>query len=529
MRNKKLQVWLPLLFSVVLIGGMYFGFRLRETTPSVSGFLKKDKRSSLQEIMDVVNSNYVDTVKADSMQYDAIQEMINHLDPHSVYIPASNLQQVNEDIAGNFGGVGIEFNIFYDTIHILYVLPGGPSDKAGLQVGDRIIRIDSTLVAGRAINGDQVRKMLRGKGGTTVNLQVLRNGNLQKTTITRETIPVPAVDAAYMLSDTVGYIKLTKFSESSYREFMQALERLQKSGLKKLVFDLRDNGGGLLDQAVNIVDEFLDGDKLIVYTQGTHSKRREYKCRRNGLFETGDLDILINEMSASASEVVAGALQDWDRARILGRRSFGKGLVQEQFPLSDGSALRLTIARYFTPAGRSIQRPYEKGKKEYIEEIYDRYGNGELINADSNKVANGKTYKTIVKKRPVYGGGGIMPDVFVSIDTSHISDKVADFLYDIGFSSFVYNYYMQNRKEIDRFANANAFRKGFKTPSQIWGELVKEAAKDTIDLNKANNHDKDIVMKRFTASLARYKWRNSGFYEVINGEDPVVKAAVEKK
>lgn len=528
MRNKKLQVWLPLLFAVVLIGGMYFGFRLRETTPSVSGFLKRDKRSSLQEIMDVVKTNYVDTVRTDSMQYDAIQEMINHLDPHSIYIPSSNLQQVNEDIAGNFEGIGIEFNIFFDTIHVLYVLPGGPSDKAGLQVGDRILRIDSTAVAGKNMIGDQVRKMVRGEGGTSVKVQVLRGSNKQEMTITRGRIPVPAVDAAYLLADSVGYIKLNKFSESSYREFMQSLEALQKKGLKKLVFDLRDNGGGLLDQAVNIVDEFLDGEKLIVYTEGTHSKRRDYKCRRNGLFETGELVILINEMSASASEVVAGALQDWDRAKIIGRRSFGKGLVQEQFPLSDGSALRLTIARYYTPAGRSIQRPYENGRKEYIEEIWERYSNGEMLNADSNKIANGKTYKTIVKKRPVYGGGGIMPDLFVAIDTSHIAGNVADFLYDIQFSSFVYNYYIQNRQQIDQFTSPEAFRKGFKTPTQLWKDLVMEAAKDTLDLNKASAHDKDAVLKRFTASLARYKWRNSGFYEVMNGTDPVVRAAVAK-
>ncbi|MBI1341834.1 MAG: PDZ domain-containing protein [Terrimonas sp.] len=525
-RNKKLQVWLPMIFSVVLIGGMYFGFKLRETTPNSSGFFKTDKKTSVQEIMDLVKLKYVDSVKTDSLQYDAIQEMINHLDPHSVYIPASQLQEVNEDIMGNFDGIGIEFNIFSDTINILYVLPGGPSDNAGLEVGDKILSIDSNKVAGKNIDGETVRKMVRGESGSTVTLTVLRENQEKKASIVRGRIPVPAIDAAYMVNDSIGYIKLNKFSESSYREFMQSLESLQQQGLKKLIFDLRGNRGGLLNQAVDMVDEFLDDNKLIVYTEGTNSKRREYNCKRPGLFETGELIILIDELSASASEVVAGALQDWDRATILGRRSFGKGLVQEQYPLSDGSALRLTIARYYTPVGRSIQRPYENGKKEYIDEIWERYTTGEMVSADSNKIANGKIYRTVVKKRPVYGGGGIMPDEFISIDTSKIAPVTSRFLYNSDFNSFVYHYYIDNRGMIDQFSSINDFQKRFNKSNQVWKDIVAYAAQDTNDISKASAHDKETILNRFTANLARYKWRNTGLYEVLNNNDPVFIKAV---
>lgn len=526
MGNKKLQVWLPLIFSLVMIAGMYFGFRLRENTPSSKDFFKPDRSTSVQEVMDLVRLKYVDSVKLDSLQYDAINEMMNHLDPHSVFIPPSYLEEMNEDITGNFEGIGVEFNIFSDTVHILYVLPGGPGDKAGLQVGDRIIKIFGENIAGVKISSDMVRKKIRGKGGTPVLLTIIRNREVKQMSITRSTIPLPSIDAAYMLDKTTGYIRLNKFSENAYEEFMRSLEDLLGKGMKKLVFDIRSNGGGLMDEAVEMVDEFLSGEKLVVYTEGSNKKRREYTCRRPGLFEEGKLVILIDELSASASEVLAGALQDWCRATIIGRRSFGKGLVQEQFSLSDGSAVRLTVARYYTPVGRSIQRSYEKGKKVYMDEIRDRYNNGEMVNGDSIKPVNRKIFKTKCGDT-VYGGGGITPDVFVPVDTGTLGPSISRLYLDGTLNNFMYNYYMQHRAEMNRFTSPSDFAEKFNNMEDAWNSLVSYALKDNIDLRTVTDIDKDFLKRRMKAQMARFRWRAPGFYEVLNDSDPVVKKAKE--
>src|SRR5438477_1038229 len=437
MNNKKLQVWLPLIFSTVMIAGMFFGFNLHKQTGNNKGFFAVNKRNSLEEAMALIKLRYVDSVHLDTLEEGAIQKMMSGLDPHSVYIPATALKDVNEDIAGNFQGIGVEFNIFSDTVHVLYVLPGGPSDKAGLQVADRILKINDQIIAGKKITSDEVKKLIRGPGASQVNLVILRNGHPMNISIMRGTIPVPSRDAAYMLDKNTGYIKLNKFSENTYSEFMEGMENLKNQGLKKLILDLRGNGGGLMNEAVEIADEFLDDNKLIVYTQGANTQRREYRARRPGLFETGKLVVLVDELSASASEILSGALQDWDRAAIVGRRTFGKGLVQEQYELSDGSAIRLTVARYYTPVGRSIQRSYDQGKKVYMEDIWQRYHDGELLHADSNKINKGQIFKTIVLKRPVYGGGGIMPDVFVPIDTNFIQRNVTQLYLETTFSNFI--------------------------------------------------------------------------------------------
>jgi carboxyl-terminal processing protease len=337
--NKKLQVWLPLLFSVIMIVGMFFGFKLHQQTGSTESFFKRDKHSSLQEALDLIQDKYVDSVKMDSLQNDAITDVMNHLDPHSVFIPASNLNEMNEDLVGNFQGIGVEFNIFADTVHVLYVVPNGPSDKAGLQIGDKILKVGDSSIVSKTLPSKDIRNMIRGEAGTPVKLTILRGATIQYFTIKRGTIPLPALDAAYMLDAGTGYIKLNKFSETTYREFMESMERLQKAGMQKLILDLRDNGGGFVSQAVNLADEFLDDNKLIVYTQGTNIKKQEYRAKKDGVFEKGKLAVLVDELTASASEIVAGALQDWDRATIIGRRTFGKGLVQEQYQLSDGAAV----------------------------------------------------------------------------------------------------------------------------------------------------------------------------------------------
>jgi len=521
MRNKKLQVWLPLIFALVMIAGMFFGFRLQQQTGSGKGFFAREERSSLQEAIDLIRSKYVDKVKVDSLQDNAMEGLMDQLDPHSVYIPNRDLDEANEDITGNFQGIGVEFNIFDDTVNVLYVVPGGPSEKAGLQIGDRIIAVDDSSIVSKVLPSEDIRRMIRGKGGSQVKLSVVRNHTIQYFYVTRGTIPLPSLDAAYMIDATTGYIRLNKFSETTYKEFMRAMEELHAKGMKALMLDLRGNGGGLVNQAVHITDEFLDGDKLIVYTEGTNAARHDYRCQKDGVFEQGKLVVLVDELSASASEIVAGALQDWDRATIVGRRTFGKGLVQEQYMLNDGSALRLTVARYFTPSGRSIQRPYDKGKKVYMEELLERYHSGEMINPDSIHPAKDKAFRT-KGGRTVFGGGGIMPDRFVPVDTGRFTQSITRLYLDGRFNNYVYHYYMDNRQALNRFRTPAEFAQGFRHTEQAWQGLVDFARRDSIYLEGIPEKEKNEVQNRIRAYLARLRWRTQGFYEVLNSVDPVV-------
>jgi carboxyl-terminal processing protease len=525
MVNKKLQVWLPLIFSIVMVIGMFLGYKLGDQNGSTKGFFSSNKRSSLQEALDVIKMRYVDSVHIDSLQGKAIQEIMTELDPHSVYLPPVDLKEANQDLAGNFEGIGVEFNMFNDTVNLVYVNPNGPSDKAGLLIGDKLLKVNDSALTGRVFSTDEIKKYIRGERGSKAVLQILR-GNKQLTiTVTRGTIPVPSVDAAYMIDKTTGYIKLNKFTTTSYEEFMQAMESLKKQGLQNLIFDLRGNGGGFMNEAVDMADEFLDGDKLIVYMQGVNSKRRDYRCKRPGLFEKGKLSILVDELSASASEVLAGALQDWCRATVIGRRTFGKGLVQEQFPLGDGSALRLTVARYYTPLGRSIQRSYGQGKKVYMDELWQRYSSGEMISADSLKNHNGGKMFATNCKDTLYGGDGITPNVFVPIDTANIRNQLSAIPGNL--NSFVYNYYLQHKSQVDQFTTAADYSQRFNMNDEMWTALVNYTAKDSFNFTKVNSKEKELLTLRLKALLARYKWRNSGFYQVLNSDDPVIKKALE--
>ncbi|MBS1563626.1 MAG: S41 family peptidase [Bacteroidetes bacterium] len=519
--QRKLNTWLPLLFAIVMIAGMTIGYKLRENTTSPGGFFAKEQKTTIQQIFDLINIKYVDKVNTDTLlSGDAIQQMLARLDPHTLYIPAVSLGDINDDLQGNFQGIGVEFNIFDDTVHVVTVLEGGPSDKAGLQVGDRFLKVGDTAVAGNGITAAHIRQLLRGPGGSIVRITLLRGNKPLVISIQRGTIPLVSVDAAYMSDPQTGFIHISKFSETTYEEFMQALEKLQKQGLQKLVLDLRDNGGGIMQDAIEIADEFLDGTKLIVYTEGNNSPRQEYRCKRDGIFEKGKLVVLVDEGTASASEVLVGALQDWDRAEIVGRRTFGKGLVQEQFTLTDGSALRLVTARYYTPSGRSIQKPYKEGE-DYSNDIVNRYQHGEMVNADSNHISRGKAYKTH-NGRTVYGGGAIMPDVFVSADTSSIPHAFARLYTSNTMSDFAYRYFISHRGE---FAAGNSplhLYQEYKDSKPLWSSFSSFAAKDSIDISAVTGKNREQAQQRLVALIARQQWKSNGFYEVMNADDSTV-------
>lgn len=525
MVNKKLQVWLPLIFALIMVVGMVFGYKLGNKHSSYKDFFRGNSSNSLQEALYMIRNHYVDSVQIDSLQGKAIQEMMTELDPHSVYLPPVDLKEANEDLAGRFEGIGVEFNVFADTVNVVYVIPGGPSDQAGLQIGDKIIKVNNNPLTGRTFTSDEIKSYIRGEGGSQAALLLVRDGKQLSVSVTRGTIPVSSIDAAYMINNTTGYIKLAKFTDKSYAEFMAALEMLQKEGMKSLVYDLRGNGGGFMNEAVEMADEFLSGDKLVVYTQGVNSSKKEYRCRRKGLFEEGKLVILVDELSASASEVLAGALQDWCRATIVGRRTFGKGLVQEQYPLSDGSALRLTTARYYTPLGRSIQRSYEKGRKVYMDELWERFNSGEMLSADSLKSHNGGQKFTTSCRDTLFGGDGITPHVFVPFDTSHTIQKMIRMLNNNEMNSIVYNYYLGNKAQIDKYKTAAEYTAGF-SGNDLWSMLVAKT-NDSFRLKTVNAAERNMIQERLKALLARYKWRNTGFFQVLNNYDNGVKKALE--
>lgn len=526
MASKKLQVWLPTLFSLVMVLGMFIGFQIRQNSGG-SVFFRTDNKSSVQEVMDLIRTKYVDGIKLDSINELAIDELLSHLDPHSIYIPPADVKAVNDDLMGNFQGIGVEFQLFDDTVNIVNVLKGGPSEKAGLQVGDKLIKVnDSVLLAGVKIKTDVIRKNLRGEANSKVTVTILRDNQLKKIEIIRGNIPVSTIDAAYMIEPSIGFIRINKFGDKTYEEFMQNLEKLQKLNMKSLILDIRGNGGGLMNEAVDIADEFLEGNKLVVYTEGNKAKRYNYNCKRDGLFENGKLVVLVDETSASASEVLAGALQDWDRATIVGRRTFGKGLVQQQFGLSNGGALRLTVSRYFSPLGRNIQKPYSnKSRKEYDEELLERYQDGEVVKGDSLKF-KGPAFKT-ASGRVVYGGGGITPDFFVAADTGFLSSSLAVLYQKNTLTKFVYYLYTSNKQQFNNITNANSFSKQFIAGEVEWKKLVSFAIKDSINLQNINNLQKKYLLNQVQTLMAKQLFKTEGYFENVNKQDSTVTKALQ--
>lgn len=505
---------------------MAAGYKLRERIPTSQGFFDTGKRSALQETMDLIRNNYVDPISTDSLADDAIEAMLTHLDPHSIFIPAKYLQEVNEDLQGNFEGIGVEFQIIEDTVNVINVLPGGPSAKAGILPGDKFISVGDSLVANTGITSARIKNLLRGPGKSKVNIKLLSNNRIKVIEVERGTIPLYSVDASYMINDTTGFIHLNKFSGTSYEECMAAFEKLKKLGMKKLIFDLRDNGGGILNEAVDIADEFLSDDKLIVYTKGDKQAKVSYDCKRPGQFEEGKLIILVDEGSASASEVVAGAVQDWDRATVIGRRTFGKGLVQEQFELSNGAALRLTVARYYTPTGRSIQKSYANGRSAYNDEVLERFQNGEVVHADTIKKIQGEAFKT-KGGRTVYGGGGITPDVFVPYDTAGFTADLSALFANQNFSKFIYRFYMANKPFFDEFKTASEFSKKFTVNDQVRKYLDEYIVVNKIKIPVLSEKDKTELEKRIKTWMARQIWGMPGYYEANNEYDLTVQKALQ--
>ena len=522
--NSPRQIGLPLVLCIGLAAGVLIGVSLNSTSePKSSG---KDIQKFL-EVLGLIKDEYVDTVKMDVLVDDAIHHMLDKLDPHSSYIPISQRTEANEDLQGNFEGIGIEFNIFHDTLVVVAALSGGPSEAVGLRPGDKIIKVGEKIIANIGLTNLQVTKLLKGPKGTEAKLEVVRRNvnDPLKFTIIRDKIPQHSVDVAYMVDSEIGYIKVNRFSQTTFDEFHKSLDELKKQGMKKLVLDLQGNPGGYMNQAIDLADEFLSESKKIVFTKGKDKKyNSDAMSTSKGDFEKGDLIVLVNEGSASASEIVAGALQDNDRALLVGRRSFGKGLVQSPFDLNDGSELRLTISRYYTPSGRSIQKPYGD-MEEYSKDMAKRYRRGEFFHADSIKFKDSLKYHTL-NGRSVYGGGGIMPDYFVPLDTTQNSHYLNELYISNSIQEYTFNYTNNHKEELKKMGYEKYFR-NFDITEDMLKRLVKvgEENKVPADYKDLEAHKK-IFQTNVKAQIARRIWNNEGFYPIYNENNEVLQQAI---
>jgi carboxyl-terminal processing protease len=519
--------YMPLIYSMLVAFGILLGMTLSYVTADKKGPLSRGKYNKIEDVMSFIKLKYVDTVNTNQLTESAIEKMLSTLDPHSMYIPKKDLESTNESLDGNFEGIGIEFYIVQDTITVVSAISGGPSELVGIHAGDKIIKIEDTIVAGKKIKNEDVTHKLRGIGGTKTHVSLMRSGakELKEFTITRGKIPLFSIDASYMIDARTGYIKINRFSATTHKEFKHKLKELMDKGMKSLIIDLRQNPGGYLDAATQIADELLDDNKMIVFTKGKSVPKAEYKANIPGEFENGKLTILIDQGSASAAEILSGAVQDWDRGTIIGRTSFGKGLVQEQYELPDGSALRLTVARYYTPSGRCIQRSYAQGSEEYYNEVSDRFKKGEFMHEDSTMIRDTTVYKTS-KGRIVYGGGGIRPDIFVPLDTT----EDFDYLYKVRvfIPEFIYKQYSANPTMLDGYSSLADFGAGYRISSATEKQFkatLKEL-KFTVD-EKRYAKLEGKINQLLKAYLAKQKWQTDGFYYIINQDDKVVNKALE--
>ncbi len=500
-----------------------------------SAFSQKDKTNTtlkFDEVLTYINMLYVDEVDDEALTDVAIVALLEKLDPHSVYISKEEVQGANERIQGNFVGVGIRFQILKDTLMVVATIPGGPSEKIGLLAGDKIVTISDTTVAGVGLKNYQVREKLLGDKGSKVKVQIKRRNvsKLLNFTITRDIIPIHSVDAAYMVSAETGYIKMNTFSRNSLEEVQAGIKKLKKQGMKNLIFDLQGNGGGLLYAAKFLADEFLTKGKLIVYSEGRVQPRQDLKTEKKGLFEEGRLVILTDEYSASASEILSGAIQDWDRGLIVGRRTFGKGLVQRPIEMSNGAQLRLTIARYYTPSGRFIQKPYDDVDA-YHNDLLNRYKHGEFMNQDSIQFPDSLKHQTLIKGRTVYGGGGIMPDIFVPLDTTGVSDYFSNLVRGGHLNAYTLSYVNDNRKKIESTYPAfSDFKQNFEVNEDFINNLAAYAEKEdsTLTFDQEGYDESEQLLKlRIKAMIAQNIWGYQEFYEIYNETNEILQRAIE--
>lgn len=514
MKKKFNGIFLILLFAIAPINAQIF----------------IDNSNKFIQALEYINFFYVDSVNSQELTDKAIIEMLKNLDPHSSFLTAKEVKEMNESLQGNFEGIGISFNILNDTIFVINTIPGGPSEKVGVMAGDKIIKIDGKNVAGIKISNNEVMSKLRGPKNTQVTISILRKSvqELLDFTIIRDKIPINSIDASYMLNSETGYIKLNKFAQTTGNEFRNAMEKINYKNINNLILDLTDNGGGYLEEAVELADQFLNSGKLIVYTKGFHKPRVNYFATKKGMFEKGNVIILIDEGSASASEILAGAIQDWDRGIIIGRRSFGKGLVQQRFPLQDGSELRLTVSRYYTPSGRLIQKPYSKGVDDYALDLINRYKQGEYSHKDSIHFPDSLKYYTLEKKHVVYGGGGIMPDYFIPLDTSAYSDYYRDIIRKNLLSKFVLNYIDQNRSYLkNKYPDIQSFNKNF-NDTIVFNNLIAFAEKNNLNPNYAQiNISKNMLSNLLKAYIANDLWDSNAYYQIINQDNEMIKKALD--
>jgi carboxyl-terminal processing protease len=534
-KNKTLIfIFLPLIVLGSIVTGIILGGMLTPSDINSKNLLfSNNKRfntgTKLNEILNFIEDMYVDTVDKDDLTERSIKSMLTQLDPHSYYIPAREFDGMNDPLEGNFDGIGVEFRIKDDTVMIISPIANGPSEKLGIKAGDRIVKVDSINIAGIGITNDSIIKLLKGPRGTKVEVDVVRPGYSKKFhyKIIRDQIPIFSVDAPYLIKDKIGYLRITRFSKTTYEEFYSATQKLLKEGMKKLVIDLRGNGGGVLSAATDIADEILAKNKMIVYTDGRMRSKEEIYASSNGILENTEIVIIINENSASASEILAGAVQDNDRGVIVGRRSFGKGLVQEQVTWPDGSALRLTVARYYTPTGRCIQKSYEGDLEDYHAESYNRYESGELLSADSIQFPDSLKYYTPEGKL-VYGGGGIMPDVFVPLDTTGGTPFLYELRYRGILHDFALNYADANRQKlVGEYKNAVGFKNKFQVKDNLFNSLIKFAEDNEMERNLEQIvASKDLIRRGLKAAISRNLFNDFGYYVIINDYDKTVQKAI---
>ena len=494
------------------------------------GFSSLQQRK-LTNALTAISNLYVDSINDKKLVESALEGILKELDPHSLYIPKEEVERVNEPLEGSFEGVGIQFQMLEDTLLVIQTISGCPAEKVGVLPGDRIIYINNDLVAGVKMQSSDIFKRLRGQKGTEVTVKILRDGKkeLIEFKIIRDKIPLYSVDASYMIGKDIGYIKINNFGSTTVQEFEKAFNTLREKGMKQLILSLQGNGGGYLNAAIQLADEFLTTNKLIVYTQGLNQPKTIAESTITGNFEKGKLIVLVDEFSASASEIVSGALQDWDRAIIIGRRTFGKGLVQRQYPLIDGSMLRLTVARYYTPTGRCIQKSYKGGYDKYEMDLSNRFKKGEFMHADSIHFPDSLRFQTLNLKRTVYGGGGIMPDIFVPLDTTRYTDFHRKIVAKGVVNKVSVQYIDKNRAELKKkYTSFDKFKKEYEVDEAFLNQLITEVGKEKIKIDSAQYAlSKPLIKLQLKALVARDLWEMNEYYQIMDADNESLQKAVE--